>query len=48
MKAMETVFDKIKKDGGIYDLDALIDPVDHVFDVQGVPQMKENERKFLR
>jgi len=48
MKAMETVFDKIKKDGGIYDLDDLIDPVDHVFDLQGVPQMKENERKFLR
>ncbi|NIS60583.1 MAG: phosphoenolpyruvate phosphomutase, partial [Proteobacteria bacterium] len=48
MRAMETVFDKIKKDGGIYGLDELIDPVDHVFDVQGVPSMKENERKFLR
>lgn len=48
IKAMETVFDKINKDGGIYDLDELIDPVDHVFDLQGIPQMKENERKFLR
>ncbi len=48
MRAMETVFDKIKKDGGIYGLDEMIDPVDHVFDVQGVPSMKENERKFLR
>lgn len=48
MKAMETVFDKIKKDGGIYDLDELIDSVEHVFDLQGVPHMKESERKFLR
>jgi phosphoenolpyruvate phosphomutase len=48
MKAMESVFDKIKKDGGIYDLDELIDPVDHVFDMQGVSQMKENERKYLK
>ena len=48
IKAMERVFDKIKKDGGIYDLDELIDPVDHVFDLQGVPLMKENEQKFLR
>lgn len=48
MKAMETVFDKIREDGGIYDLDELIDPVDHVFDLQGVPEMKGNEGRFLR
>jgi phosphonopyruvate hydrolase len=48
IKAMETVFAKIRRDGGIYDLDALIDPVNHVFDIQGVPEMKSNEKKFLR
>jgi phosphoenolpyruvate phosphomutase len=48
IKAMEMLFNKIKRDGGIYDLEEMIDPVDHVFDLQGVPQMKENERNFLR
>jgi phosphoenolpyruvate phosphomutase len=48
IKAMEMLFNKIKRDGGIYDLDEMIDPVDHVFDLQEVPQMKEHEGKFLR
>jgi hypothetical protein len=48
IKAMETIFAKIKKDRGIYDLTELIDPVSHVFEIQGVPQMKERERKFLK
>jgi len=48
IKAMETVFNKIKKDGGIYDLDEMIVPVNDIFDLQGVPLMKENESRFLR
>jgi 2-methylisocitrate lyase-like PEP mutase family enzyme len=48
IKAMETIFAKIKSDRGIYDLTELIDPVSHVFEIQGVPQMKERERKFLK
>lgn len=48
IKAMETVFNKIDRDGGIYDLDEMIISVDHVFDLQGVPQMKESEGRFLR
>lgn len=48
IKAMETVFNKIREDGGIYDVDELIVPMNHVFDLQDVPQMKKNERKFLR
>ncbi len=48
IKAMENIFAKIKNDGGIYDLDGLIDPVNHVFEIQGVPELKENEKIFLR
>jgi len=48
IKAMEIVFSKIKEDQGIYDLDELIVPLNHVFDLQDVPQMKEKERRFLR
>ena len=48
IKAMEAVLNKIRKDGGVYDLGELIVPVNHVFDLQDVPQMKENERRFLR
>lgn len=48
IKAMETVFKKIRQDGGIYDIDELIVPLNHVFDLQDVPQMKKHEGKFLR
>ena len=48
IKAMETIFEKIKSDGGIDDLNEFIDPVSHIFEIQGVPAMKENENKFLR
>jgi hypothetical protein len=45
---METIFAKIKRDGGIDDLDEFIDPVSHIFELQGVPEMKENEKLYLR
>ena len=48
IKAMETILEKIKNDGGIDDLNEFIDPVSHIFEIQGVPEMKENENKFLR
>ena len=48
IKGMETIFAKIKGDGGIDDLSELIDPVSHIFEIQGVPEMKERERKYLK
>jgi phosphonopyruvate hydrolase len=48
IKAMEDVFSKIKNDGGIYDLNEFMDPVSHVFEIQGVQELKENEKIFLR
>jgi len=48
IKTVEAVLNKIRKDGGIYDLDELIVPLNHVFDLQDVPQVKENERRFLK
>ncbi|MFQ5757353.1 MAG: phosphonopyruvate hydrolase [Acidiferrobacterales bacterium] len=46
--AMEQVFGQIRKDGGIQNVDKTIVPVTRIFELQGVPQMKENEKKFLR
>ena len=48
IRSMETIFKKIKEDGGIYDIDELIVPMNTVFELQGVPELKENEKKFLR
>ncbi len=46
--AMEQVFGQIRKDGGVHNVDKTIVPVTHIFDLQGVPRMKENEKKYLR
>ena len=48
IRAMEDVFSKIKDDRGIYDLNEFMDPVSHVFEIQGVQELKENEKIFLR
>jgi phosphoenolpyruvate phosphomutase len=45
---MEQVFKQIRSDGGIQNVDKAIVPVTHIFDLQDVPKMKENEKKFLR
>jgi len=45
---MEDVFKRIRTDGGIQNVDADIVPVTHVFDLQGVPDQKAREKKFLR
>lgn len=46
--ALEQVFGQIRSDGGIDNVDKTIVPVARVFELQGVPQMKENEKKYLR
>ncbi len=48
VKAQELLLEEIKKAGGIHTIDDMMVPVSHVFELQGVPQMKENERKYLR
>lgn len=45
---MEEVFKQIRSDGGIQNVDKTIVPVTHIFDLQDVPKMKEDEKKFLR
>lgn len=46
--AMEQVFAQIRNDGGIQNVDKSIVPVTRIFELQGVSQMKENEKKYLR
>jgi phosphoenolpyruvate phosphomutase len=48
IKAVESVLDEIKVMGGIHTIDEMMVPVSHVFEIQGVPGMKEHERKYLR
>jgi phosphoenolpyruvate phosphomutase len=48
IRSMETIFKKIKEDGGIYDIDELIVPMSTVFELQGVSELKKNEKNFLR
>jgi phosphoenolpyruvate phosphomutase len=46
--ALERVFGQIREDGGIHNVHGTIVPVTRVFELQGVAEMKENEKKFLR
>ncbi len=47
VKAQEVVLEEMMRAGGIHTIDEMMVPVKHVFDLQGVPAMKENERKYL-
>jgi phosphonopyruvate hydrolase len=47
VKAQETVLAEMKRAGGIHTIDDMMVPVKHVFDLQGVPLMKEIEKKYL-
>lgn len=47
IKAEELLLKRIKKTGSIHDIDDLMVPVSHIFELQGVPKMKENEKKYL-
>ena len=44
----EELFAKIRVDGGIHNIDNFLVPISHIFELQGVPEMKTYERKFLR
>lgn len=48
VKAAEDVLKEIKRAGGIHTVNDMMVPVSHLFEVQGVPKMKENEVKYLR
>ncbi len=48
VRAVEELFSRIRVDGGIYNIDELLVPVSHIFELQGVSEMKTYERKFLR
>ena len=45
---MERVFAQIRRDRGIANADGEIVPVTHIFDLQGVSDMKAREKKYLR
>jgi len=47
IKAEEIILKKIKETGGIHSIDDMMVPVSHIFELQGVPKMKENEKKYL-
>lgn len=48
VKAGEMILKEIKEAGGIHTINDMMVPVSHLFDLQGVSQMKENEKKYLR
>ena len=48
VKAMEDLFDRIKQNGSIENIDEQLITVKHLFELQGVLEMKENEKKYLR
>ena len=45
---MERVFAQIRQDRGIHNADGEIVPVTRIFELQGVPDMKAREKKYLR
>ena len=47
VKHTEEVLKEIKRVKGIHTIDGMVAPVSHVFELQGVPRMKENEGKYL-
>jgi len=47
VKAQEALLEEIKRSGGIHTIDSMMVPVSHIFDLQGVSAMKEEEKKYL-
>ena len=47
VKAQETLLEEIRRAGGIHTIDHMMVPVSHIFDLQGVPAMKKDEKKYL-
>jgi phosphoenolpyruvate phosphomutase len=48
VKAERQILKEIKKAGGIHTVGEMIAEVNDIFELQGVPQMKNNEKKYLR
>lgn len=48
VQAMESVLKEIKSSGGTHTLDEMIVPMSRIFEIQGVPEMKRMQAKFLR
>lgn len=48
VKATTAVLDEIKRAGGIHTIEDMMVPVSHIFELQGVPEMKAHEKKYLR
>jgi phosphonopyruvate hydrolase len=47
VKAQEALLEEIKRANGIHTIGPMMVSVDHIFDLQGVPAMKEDEKKYL-
>jgi phosphoenolpyruvate phosphomutase len=47
IKIQETLLEEIKKAGGVHTCEEMMAPVTHIFELQGVPDMKANEKKYL-
>lgn len=47
IKAQETILEEIKRAGGIHTSEEMMVPVTRIFELQGVPAMKANERKYM-
>jgi hypothetical protein len=45
---MEDLFHRIREKGGIFDIEEQLITVNHLFDLQDVAEMKENEKRYLR
>ncbi len=48
VKAMEDLFNRIRQNRSIENIDEKLVSVNHLFELQGVPEMKDNEKKYLR
>ncbi len=47
VKSQETLLEEIKRAGGIHTCEDLMAPVSRIFELQGVPDMKAREKKYL-
>lgn len=47
VKAEEALLREIRRAGGIHTIDPMMVPVSRIFELQGVPAMKEAEKKYL-
>lgn len=48
VRAQTLLLEEIKRAGGIHTIDDMMAPVAQIFELQGVPQMKRDEKKYVR